>query len=128
MLSYIGKGGDSMIPTDGNMRKAHHAFSLAMRLHKVKASKKEALLQIKNQYMLDDEQTHVVWYAAQLARQKGNGYQSYDEAIRDARQADLKVEHIRDKHTVQREETEKKAQKAERETKKANKKKQKQES
>ena len=87
-----------MIPTDGKMRKVHHAVSMALKLKRTKIKRSDALVQIKNQYMLDNEQTCIVWHAADLAKNDPDSYASYDEAIREARQAGVETEAIYGKH------------------------------
>jgi DNA-binding transcriptional regulator of glucitol operon len=87
-----------MIPTEGKMRKVHHALSTAMKLKKCKMKRQDALKQLKDQYMLDNEQTCVVWHAAELAKNKPENYASYDDVIREARQAGVEVETIPGKH------------------------------
>jgi outer membrane biosynthesis protein TonB len=87
-----------MIPTEGKMRKVHHALSTAMKLKKCKMKRQDALKQLKDQYMLDNEQTCVVWHAAELAKNSPENYTSYDDVIREARQVGVDVETIPGKH------------------------------
>lgn len=87
-----------MIPTEGKMRKVHHALSTALKLKNCKMKRQDALKQLKDQYMLDNEQTCVVWHAAELAKQNPEDYASYDDVIREARQAGIDVETIQGKH------------------------------
>jgi outer membrane biosynthesis protein TonB len=60
--------------------------------------RQDALKQLKDQYMLDNEQTCVVWHAAELAKNSPENYTSYDAVIREARQAGVEVETIPGKH------------------------------